>query len=152
MRCFFVHIAAEFCQIWGLTAKGITTAKCTQIACVTFNYDTSTLRKTVIELGALPLFKTTGVLLFSLCLMKVPSLLISTSRTSYETLRRQWCELRASRHSWGKCDIHTPTHSDHPTICCSASCQLHTRLSSYQPEWTIIGSKCIAIVKNPNSH
>lgn len=43
------------------------TAKCTQLACVTFNYGSSTFHETVIEPGALTLFKTTGAVQFTLC-------------------------------------------------------------------------------------
>lgn len=49
------------------TAICTATAKCTQLACVKFNYDSSTFNETVIEPGALTLFKTTGALQFTLC-------------------------------------------------------------------------------------
>lgn len=42
--------------------RSAATAKCTQPACVTINYGSFTFHETVIEPGALPLFKTTGVL------------------------------------------------------------------------------------------
>lgn len=61
--------------------ENASTAKCTQLACVTFNYCSSTFHETVIEPGAVPLFKTTGFLQFALCPLKAPSLLISTSRS-----------------------------------------------------------------------
>lgn len=65
--CWCVHTAADRCQSCILTARGAATAKCTQLACVTFNYGSSTFHETVIEPGALTLFKTTGALQFTLC-------------------------------------------------------------------------------------
>lgn len=65
--CWCVHTAADRCQSCILTARGAATAKCTQLACVTFNYGPSTFHETVIEPGALTLFKTTGALPFTLC-------------------------------------------------------------------------------------
>lgn len=77
--CWCVHIAADRCLSWVLTVRGAATAKCTQLASVTFNYASSTFHETVIEPGALPLFKTTGAAQFTLCPLKAPSLLLSTS-------------------------------------------------------------------------
>ena len=71
-----MHIAADRCQSCVVTARDAATAKCTQLARVTFNYDSPTFHETVIEPGALPLFKTTGAVQFTLCPLKAPSLLI----------------------------------------------------------------------------
>lgn len=65
--CWYVHTVADRCQSCVLTARGAATAKCTQLAFVTFNYGSSTFHETVIEPGALTLFETTGALQFTLC-------------------------------------------------------------------------------------
>lgn len=65
--CWYVHTAANHFQSCILTVRSASTAKCTQLAFVTFNYGSSTFHETVIEPGALTLFETTGALQVTLC-------------------------------------------------------------------------------------
>lgn len=46
-----LHIAADSCQRYVLTARGAATAKCSQLACVTFNYGSSTFHRQSLSRG-----------------------------------------------------------------------------------------------------
>lgn len=123
--CWCVHNPTDRCQSCILTVRCAATAKCTQLACVTFNYGSSTFHKTVIEPGALPLFKTTGALQFSLCSLKAPYLLIYTSWSlpvgpggSIGEIGWTKAGLGCSRHCWGSMTIRHTTKQ-------SATHQLH---------------------------
>lgn len=118
------------CKNTILMKKNASAAKCllTELAGATFNYCSSIFQETVIELGAVPLCETTGVLQFAWFPLKALLNLcqFSTADASLWDLvgtlqRKGWDGSGCCRHHWGILtklyrNAHTPPSTLPPCI------------------------------------